>query len=538
MKTFHLFLVCVCAQFAFTLSAENISKTDSPAQAAELARQANVKLQEASSPQDFRAAAALLEKSVRLDPENLDVRQTLGWIYLNKLQEPQKAYPHLAKLAKNRPDDVTARKLFAMACSQTGRSHQAVEEFRAAAQLQPGDLWIRANLARSLARTGNYGEAETIYAETLKADPANADARLGEAEIAAWRGHNAGPLQTLDQLIQENPENTEALTLRGDIQRWNWDLTGAKLDYQQVLNLEENNYTAKNGLAEAQAMGALGIGVTAYQFKDTTKFLREYLEADGRVPIADHAYLIGDVAGWRFTNPGFSHLDRRDADAGMEFDFARWLQITGQGTVFDYVQTNNRAYFGGQITAKISPMTGTDIYLNGAYNQPFVSSISTVESAMRQHSLGAGLDTKLVGRFSFQTEAQGAKLSDDNKWWEAKPRLSYRLFDKPKTFVRVQYDYLSYSRTNANYWTPNNYHTVGPVLDISIPICKGFHLDGDGKAPYVFDQSKFGYQAEGGPVIDLSHHVQAKASYYYSKIPGDEGAWSGHGWQASLQVKF
>jgi len=536
MKTLHLFLVCFCAQFAFTLSAEDIS--DSSAHAAELARQANVKLQEAASPQDFREATALLEKSVSLDPKNFDVRQTLGWVYLDKLQEPQKACPHLAKLAKNRPDDVNARKLFAMACSQTGRSHQAVAEFRAAAQLQPGNLWIRANLARSLARTGSYDEAETIYAEILKTDPANAAARLGEAEIAAWRGHNSGPLQTLDQLIQENPENTEALILRGDIQRWNWDLTGAKVDYQQALTVETNNYTARNGMAQAGEMGASGIGVTAYQFKDTTHFLREYLEADGRAHLADHVYLLGDVAGWRFTNPGFSHLDRRDAAAGLEFDFARWLQVSAEGTVFDYDNTNSRAFFGGKISTKISPVTGTDIYLNGAYNQPFISSISTVESAMRQHSIGAGLDTKLVGRFSFQAEAQGAKLSDDNKWWEAKPQLSYRLFDKPEIFVRAQYDYLAYSRTNASYWTPDNYHTAGPVLDVSIPICKGFHLDGDGKAPYVFGQSKFGYQAEGGPVIDLFHHVQAKASYYYSSIPGDEGAWSGHGWQASLQVKF
>ena len=46
------------------------------------------------------------------------------------------------------------------------------------------------------------------------------------------------------------------------------------------------------------------------------------------------------------------------------------------------------------------------------------------------------------------------------------------------------------------------------------------------------------YQVEGGPVIDLFNHVQIKASYYYSSIPGDQGAWSGHGWHASLQLIF
>jgi tetratricopeptide (TPR) repeat protein len=502
--------------------------------AADLTQQANAKLQEASSPQDYRDAAALLEAAVKLDPENIDARQTLGWVYLDRLHEPQTAYPHLKIVARRHPDDVNARKLFGLACNQTGHPHQAVVEFRAAAKLKPDDLWIRAQLARSLAHDGKWSEADTLYASILKTDPNNPDALLGEAEIQAWRGSNARPLKTLDQLPADAPE----LDLRGDIHRWNWDLTEARQDYQQALAIETNNYDAENGLAQAEEMGASDLGVKAYQFKDTTHFLREYLEVDGRAHLDDHAYLLGDVAGWRFTNPGFSHLDRQDAGAGMEFDFARWLQVTAKGTVFDYVQTNNHAYFGGQATAKISPVTGTDIYLSGAYNQPFVSSIATVESAMRQQSVGAGLDTKLVGRFSFQAEAQWARLSDDNKWWEAKPQLSYRLFNVPETFIRVQYDYLNYTDLRTNYWTPQRRSTVGPVLDVSIPFCKAVHIDLDGHAPYVFQEKKWGYQFEGGPVIDFCKWIQAKASYYYSSIPGDQGAWSGQGWQASLQVRF
>ena len=149
MKTIQFLLVGLCVQAATALFADETSMTNN---AADLEQQANVKLQEASSPQDYRDAAALLERAVKLDPSNLDQRQTLGWIYLDRLHEPQKAYPHLAIVAKNRPSDVNARKLYGLACNQTGRPHQAVEEFRAAAQLKPDDLWIRANLARSLAR--------------------------------------------------------------------------------------------------------------------------------------------------------------------------------------------------------------------------------------------------------------------------------------------------------------------------------------------------------------------------------------------------
>ena len=531
MKTIRCFLVALCMQTGAALYADETGMTNN---AADLVSQANAKMQAAASPQDYRDAAALLTKAVKLDPANLDARQTLGWVYLDRLHDPHAAYPYLKKVARSRPDDVNARKLFGLACNQTGHSHQAVAEFRAAARLQPDDLWIRAQLARSLARDGKWSEADTLYQSILKTDPKNTDALLGQAELQAWRGSNARPLKTLDQLPADAPE----LALRGDIHRWNWDLTEARQDYQRALAIETNNYEAKTGLEEARRMGESDIGVTGYQFKDTTHFLRESLEADGRVHLADHAYLLGDVAGWRFTNPGFSHLDRRDAAAGMEFDFARWLQVTAKGTVFDYVQTNNRAFFGGQLQAKISPVTGTAIYLTGDYNQPFVSSIATVEGAMRQHSGGVGLDTKLVGRFSLQTEAQYAKLSDNNRWWEVKPDLSYRLFDKPETFIRAEYDYLNYQRTSANYWTPHHRNTVGPVLDTTIPICKYFQLVGDAKAPFVFQESRFGFQVQGGPVIQLFKHVYVNGSYFYSVIPGDQGAWSGHGWQASLQLRF
>ena len=110
--------------------------------------------------------------------------------------------------------------------------------------------------------------------------------------------------------------------------------------------------------------------------------------------------------------------------------------------------------------------------------------------------------------------------------------------DKLETYIRVQYDYLNYSQTRTNYWTPQHLNTLGPVLDTGIPVCKGFRLVGSARAPYVFDQERFGYQLQGGPAIELFNRMELKASYYYSQIPGDEGAWSGRGWQASLQFRF
>ena len=505
--------------------------------------QADDKLHAASSPQDYQAAAAVLEKSVALDPHNPDTRQTLGWVYLDQLHEPVKAYPHLVRLVKMRPEDVGRPEIAGDGVlSRPAGREGPWSNFARHRSFQPDDLWIRANTGRALARTGRFSEADAIYADILKSDPNNgrwqAPGRGGGLGLAWPLSATAVPLQTLDQLATENPTNVDVLTLRGDVHRWNWDLGAADQDYQRVLDTWPDNYTAKTGLEQAQDMGDTKIGVQAYQFKDITDFLRESLEADARVHLTDRGYLIGDIAGWRFTNPGFSHLNRADGAGGVEYHFNRWLEASGEATVFQYDNSGDPAFIGGKLSTKISPMPGTDIYLNGAYNQPFVSSINTVESDMRQHSIGAGLDTRIVGPFSFQVEGQGAKLSDENKWLEVKPQLSWRVFEKPEIYLRAQYDYLDYLHFNPNYWTPQHRSTVGPVLDISLPIVKGFHIDADGKMPFVFQESRFGYQVEGGPAIDLFHHVQAKASYYYSAIPGDQGAWSGYGWQASLQVRF
>jgi hypothetical protein len=98
MKIYRLIVICLCAGFTLIVSADESATTDNSSRAADLARQANDKLQDASSRDDFLAAAALLEKSVALNPDDLDVRQTLGWVYLDQLHEPRKAYPQLESL--------------------------------------------------------------------------------------------------------------------------------------------------------------------------------------------------------------------------------------------------------------------------------------------------------------------------------------------------------------------------------------------------------------------------------------------------------
>jgi Flp pilus assembly protein TadD len=509
---------------------------------------ANDKISRATTTAEFQEAADILKKVIKVNRNDYVAQRTLGWIYLDKLHDPHAAYPHLVIAARGQPDDLDSRRLLGLACSQTGRTRQAAEEFARALKLKPDDVWVRANLGRSLAKLGRYEEANTHFTQALLADPTSVDAQLGRAEVEAWQGNLSNAMAILDPLLQANPRNAEALALRGDINRWNWRLTAAQDDYRQALSIAENDYNATVGLAEVEKLRKSYLHGGGYYFKDTSDFERASVNGGLRLRMADKVYLLGDAAGWRFKNPGIDEVERVDGFAGLEIDWARWLQTSAQFGAFEY--RDGESETGGRGRLKLSPGRNADLYAAAAYRQPFVSSIATVLQGLTEDTVGGGLDLRLSSRVSVQGEVQLGRISDDNEWWQAKPQLSFRLWGSPNeraTFLRVEYDYLTFSEVRTNYWTPDSRHVVSPVLDVCLPLGRHFQINVVAKAPYVFDASEFGWQMEGGPVFDINNRVQVKASYIYSSIPADRDVatatiprppWSGQGGQVSLLIRF
>jgi Flp pilus assembly protein TadD len=549
MKKTCVGVVCVILQFTLSTTLHS-ARVDSRRveRAADLAKAAEAQLQTADSFEEYRQIAAQLEQAVDLNPKDFDSQRTLGWIYLDKLHDPHEAYPHLRIAAKGQPQNLDARKLLALASSQTGRTREAAREFEAASHLAPDDLWVRARLGREYAKLRRYDEAGVLYAEVLKADPANAEARLGQAELLAWQGQSRAPLDRLNQLVTEDPGNAEALTLRGDVLRWNWRLSEARDSYENAFAVVENHYGAKTGILEVERMGFSDVHGNGYYFKDNNDFERMSAGAGTRIHLADKIYLLADGAYWRFQNPGFEDVDRIDGSGGLEVNWSRWLQTRIQGGVFEYEDQSTEV--SGRFSMKLSPTPNADFYGAAVYRQPFVSSMQTITSGLKEDLIGAGFDIRFGSRWSVQSALQLGRITDDNKWWQIKPQISYRLFGAPNrsaTYVRIEYDYLSYDDRRTNYWTPETRHVASPVLDVSIPLGKGIRIAAVGKLPYVFDAEEFGWQAEGGPIIDIGSRVQLKASVIYASIPEDDDLsstgfdqppWSGYGGQLALTIRF
>src|SRR5579872_5270208 len=96
MKTSHVVAGCWLLYSVCTIHGLGAGQTRDPGRAADLAQQANDKMQSATSPADYQEAAGLLKQAAALDPQNLDIQYTLGWVYLDRLHDPDLAYPHLA----------------------------------------------------------------------------------------------------------------------------------------------------------------------------------------------------------------------------------------------------------------------------------------------------------------------------------------------------------------------------------------------------------------------------------------------------------
>ncbi len=86
------------------------------------------------------AAANLYEAAASLDPKNLDVQKTLGWIYLSKLNDAEKAYPHLEKVAAAMPEDVGWKMMLAQAAVASGRTYRAIYVYRDIVARNPHDV--------------------------------------------------------------------------------------------------------------------------------------------------------------------------------------------------------------------------------------------------------------------------------------------------------------------------------------------------------------------------------------------------------------
>jgi tetratricopeptide (TPR) repeat protein len=155
-------------------------------EAGRLVAQAQVQIATGDKVRDqnnFRTAVKLLNKALKIDPENFHIRKMLGWIYVEKLGDFDLAYPHLDVYCAHYPDDSSCKQLFAQASSHTGQYTQAIALYREILFVESDNFWIKTKLAQTLNWSGRYEEAQSLFQEVLDIKPDYEPAQTGLEEL-------------------------------------------------------------------------------------------------------------------------------------------------------------------------------------------------------------------------------------------------------------------------------------------------------------------------------------------------------------------
>lgn len=99
-----------------------------------------------------RRAVDAYERSLEIDPADLDVRTDLATAYLNDGQNPMKAVETVKQVLEEAPEHVRARFNYGLMLTQIGRAEQAYEQFERVVMLTEPDDPVRERAEQEVAR--------------------------------------------------------------------------------------------------------------------------------------------------------------------------------------------------------------------------------------------------------------------------------------------------------------------------------------------------------------------------------------------------
>jgi hypothetical protein len=107
-----------------------------------------------------------------------------------------------------------------------------------------------------------------------------------------------------------------------------------------------------------------------------------------------------------------------------------------------------------------------------------------------------------------------------------------------KPVVKLEYEWLDFSRRTPDYSSPQDYARFRPVIELSPRINDWLTLEFHGELSYVFDEQEWGSGFTIGPRIKRGDSFEFNLSYMNYQIPGGQSTWSGKGFKFDLLSRF
>lgn len=250
----------------------------------------------AEAKEDFQTLFAILQRIVRLAPDNVDAHIRIGKLYLIGSDETQ-AMEAAEKAIALDPQNPEAMSLKAGVQLTLGDIESAVALAKRALAINPTIPEAVTVLASERASEADYAGAIAFIDEALEIDPSIAILQLLKISLLDRTGRPDEKIAAYEQIIESHPDVAvyrkayarELLTRR--------DIDGAREQIGEVVRLEPDNFDAKmdyvrvTRLASGDEAGEQLLRQLASEYDDADlRFaLSDYLRQTGKVEAADAA---------------------------------------------------------------------------------------------------------------------------------------------------------------------------------------------------------------------------------------------------------
>jgi len=513
-----------------------LSSQNHTAIAAEPLQQAIARAYATKKEADFQRAAELLEVHLERKPGDLTNRKSLGYLYLDKLHDSQRAIPHLEKVCASVPNDSGWRQMLARAYSGAGQHEAAARTYREVARRDPRDVWSRYHLGRALIALQRREDARVAFEEALAIDPKNQFARLELARLQQTDGRSREAEEMAREVLRADSGNPEAHALLGDIHRADWDLTGARSEYEAALRKDPDYGSAVAGLAELKKQQRRDLALAFYTFRDTEELRQTGVFSSLTLLVAGPFRLSGAANERWFEQSEQDDVARFESGLTLDYRPSRWAVVSGG--VSQFKTEDQSGEYGGNIAIWVTPVPAVDVWTSYRINEPVNDSFLTAHDAFTQDIVAAGVNVRPTRTVTVTLRGSSSNYSDGNTRESTFAAVSWAVSAKAATTVKLEHEWLDFEERRPDYSSPQNYTLLRPAVEIAPQVTDWLKLQFRGELPYVFDEREWGTGLTVGPRITLGDYFELGAAYLNYRIPGGQTNWSGEGFKVDLLWRF
>lgn len=164
---------------------------------------------------DSENAAKEYRRASELDPKMLPAFVNLGLALLER--QPAEAIAPLRRAVELAPDASRPKVLLGVALEKTGDAPAAIDQLRAARDLDPSNFEIQLELGRAQLNAQRFDEAEKEFRAAVKLRPDSGMAHYGLAESLLQEKKNEEAVAELAAYLQSSPKDAVARIQRASI---------------------------------------------------------------------------------------------------------------------------------------------------------------------------------------------------------------------------------------------------------------------------------------------------------------------------------